>query len=77
MYDNIVFIKDDIIYDTIDGCSKQYRSANEMWLLSVLLFTCIMIIYACINGPGHGRIKIGGIHGSGKTQFKKICMIEI
>ena len=73
MYENILFIKDGIIYDNIDGCRKQYIYANEIWLLSVLGFTNIVRIYICINTSGHGRNKIGGVNGSEKTYFKKIC----
>ena len=45
MYYNNLFIKDGIIYDTTNGCSKQYRCENAIWLLSVLSFTHILIIY--------------------------------
>ena len=67
MYDNNLSVKDGIIYDTTDGYSKQYRCKNFMWRLSVLAFTCRVIIYRCINSPGHGRSKIDGINGSDKT----------
>ena len=30
MYENNLFIKDDIVYDTTFECSKQYRYSNEM-----------------------------------------------
>ena len=33
IYENNLFIKDGIIYDTTDGCNKQYRCENSMWLL--------------------------------------------
>ena len=39
MYENNLFIKYGIIYDTANGCSKQYICKNSMWLLSVLVFT--------------------------------------
>ena len=32
MYDNKFVIKDGIIYDTTDGCSKKYRCENAMWI---------------------------------------------
>ena len=38
MYENNLFIKDGIIYDTTYGCSKQYRCENKMRILSVLEF---------------------------------------
>ena len=52
MYKNKLLIKDGIIYDTTDGCIKQYRFANTIWLLSVLEFTYIVLIYRCIDDPG-------------------------
>ena len=67
MYENILLIKDGIIYDNIDGCRKQYIYANEIWLLSVLEFTYRVIIDRCINVPGHGKIKIYGINICNKT----------
>ena len=44
MYENNLLINYGIIYDTTDGCSKQYRCENEMWILSVLEFTNRTII---------------------------------
>ena len=38
MYNDNLFIKYGIICDTKYVCSKQYRCANEMWLLYVLEF---------------------------------------
>ena len=77
MYDNIVFIKDGIIYDTIYQCSKQYICANIMWILSLLEFTYRVIIYILINYPGHERRKIYGINGYEKSYLRqKICMIS-
>ena len=66
-YDNEFPMKDGIIYYTKYGCSKKYRFENAMCLLSILEFTHIVIIYRCINDPGHGRIKIYGTNGSNKT----------
>ena len=43
MYDNNLFVKDGIIYDTTGGCSKKYKSENAFWLLSVSSFTYRLI----------------------------------
>ena len=49
-----------------------------MGLLSLFPFTHIVIINICINGPGHGRSKIGCINGSKNTYLKqKMCMVGI
>ena len=66
MYDNKLFIKDGIIYDTTDGCIKKYISENSMWLLYVLTFTYRVIIDIFISYPGQLIIKIYGINGSDK-----------
>ena len=44
MHEENLFIKDGIIYDNTYGCNKQYRYANELWILSLLQFTYIVII---------------------------------
>ena len=67
MYENNLFIKGGIIYDTTDVCSKQYICKNVMCLLYALTFTYKVIIYRCINAPGHIRTKIDSINGSNNT----------
>ena len=62
MYQNNLFIKDGIIYDTTDGCIKKNIFENEMWTLSVMIFTYRVIIDRCINDPCHDIIKIDGIN---------------
>ena len=69
IYLNNFFIKDGILYDTTDGCSKQYRCANVMWILFVLEFSYKVIIYRCINAPGNGINKIYVINRSYNTFF--------
>ena len=44
MYENNLFIKYGTIYNTTYGCSKQNRCENVMWILSVLVFTYIVIL---------------------------------
>ena len=69
IYEENLFIKDGIIYDTTDICSKKYRCENAVWVLFVLAFTHRVIIHGYINAPGRGRIKIVD------TLKAKICMI--
>ena len=38
------FVKGGKLYDTTDGCGKQYICANVLWLLSVLAFIYRVII---------------------------------
>ena len=67
MYEENVFIKDGLLYDTAYGCSKQYRYTNAMCILYLLEFTNRVIIYRCINALGYGRRKIYGINVAEKT----------
>ena len=71
MYENNLFIKYGIIYNTENGCSKQYRCENTMCILSALVFTYIVIIDRCINVPGHGRSKIDDMNGSDRDIIRK------
>ena len=64
MYNENLVINDGIIYNTTDGCSKQYICANSLWNLLVLLFTYTVVINRYINAPVHEIIKIYGINGS-------------
>ena len=70
MYENNFIINDGIIYDATDICSKQYRCANAIWLLSGLAFTYKAIIDICNNDPGHGRSRIDGTNVSHKKCFR-------
>ena len=45
MYENDLFIKDVIIYDTTYGCSKQFICSNSTRMLSALVFIYRVIIY--------------------------------
>ena len=71
IYNDNLFIKDIIIYDSIDVCGNKYRCFNLIWLLSVLVFTYRVIIDICINHPVHVRRKIYGINGSYKLYLRQ------
>ena len=71
MYELNLFTKDGIVYDNADICSKQCRCANTLRLLSVLSFTCIVIIHGYIDAPGNGRSKIYGINKSDKSYLRE------
>ena len=76
MYENNLFIKNGIIYDTTYRFSKQYRCANAMWPISILEFTYIVIIYRWINATDHGTRKMDGINGFNQKYLKqRMCMI--
>ena len=70
MYENNLFVKDGIIYDTTDGCRNIYRCANSMRLLSVLAFTYRVKLDILVNAPVCRRSKIDGINRSEKSISK-------
>ena len=63
IYKNKFFIKDVIIYDTIDGSRKIYMYANEIRMIYVLLFTYIVMLDRCINATDNGIRNIYIISG--------------
>ena len=71
MYKDNFFIKDSIIYDTSDGCSKKYRCEDELCLLLALSFTYRVIIYRYINDSGHWIIKIYGMNGYDNSYLRQ------
>ena len=76
IYDNNFSIKYDIIYDTTNGCSKQYRCANATWRLYVFVFTYRVVIDTRINATGYVRRKIDDINRADNTYSKqKMCII--
>ena len=60
MYENNVFKKDIIIYDTTDGYRKQYICADTIWLLPLLEAA------GRDDGCVHGGALVGGEVGSGR-----------
>ena len=43
------------LYETTDGCSKQYRCGTALWFLSALSYECNIIIDRSFCAPGHGK----------------------
>jgi hypothetical protein len=65
-----------ILFDETDGCGKQYRCGNALYLLSVLSAQFQIVIDRAIGAPGHGKDIVDGLSATDK-QFlrKKMCMI--
>ena len=75
IYENNLFIKDGIIYDTTYACREQYRCENAMCILYVLKLTYRVMIDIWINVKGHGISKIYSINWSEKTHLKQKCFL--
>ena len=43
------------LYETTDGCSKQYRCVTALCFLSALSYECNIIIDRSFCAPGHGK----------------------
>jgi len=54
------------MWDNTDGCMKQYRSGNAMFLLSVLAVTYGIVIDRAIGAPSHGKDIVDGLNATDK-----------
>ena len=64
--------KNSVFLDHTDGCAKQYRSGNALYLLNVLCLKFNMIIDRAIGAPGHGKSVIDGLNAVDKHYLKKV-----
>lgn len=61
---------------TTDGCAKQYRRGNAIYLLSVWAQTYHVVIDRAVGAPGHGKDIVDGINATDKRFLQKqMCMI--
>ena len=67
-----VLRKDGTFWDTTDGCSKQYRCATCLYLLSMLSFKFGITINRAVSAPGHGKGKVDTQSGSEKTYLRLV-----
>ena len=67
--------KNSVFLDNTDGCAKQYRSGNALFLMNVLCMKHHIIIDRAIGAPGHGKSIIDGLNAVDKHYLKKVmCM---
>ena len=67
--------KNSVFLDHTDGCAKQYRSGNALYLMNVLCLKFNMVIDRAIGAPGHGKSIIDGLNAVDKHYLKKVmCM---
>lgn len=81
-YDDYPFVQAGVlkktryIWDMTDGCAKQYRCGNALYLLSLLAVEHEMRIDRMIQAPGHGKCKIDGYCACEKSFLKaKMCFV--
>ena len=64
-----------VFLDHTDGCAKQYRSGNALYLLNVIALKYHIVIDRAIGAPGHGKSIIDGLNAVDKHHLKKVmCM---
>ena len=64
-----------VFLDHTDGCAKQYRSGNALYLLNVIALKYHIVIDRAIGAPGHGKSIIDGLNAVDKHFLKKVmCM---
>ena len=69
------FDENTVFLDHTDGCSKQYRCANALHLLSVLAVKYNVVIDRSVSTPGHGKSIIDGLNAVDKHYLRKVmCM---
>jgi hypothetical protein len=66
------------MFESTDGCTKQYRCGTACFLLSLLAVTRQIIIDRAIGAPGHGKDIVDGLNATDK-QFlaDKMCKIGL
>ena len=51
------------LWETTDGCAKQYRCATAIYLMSTISARYNIVIDRAICAPGHGKSKIDSQNG--------------
>ena len=64
------------VWESTDGCSKQYRCANALHLLSVLAVKYTVIIDRSVSAPGHGNSIIDGLNAVDKHYLRKVMYMS-
>ena len=65
-----------VMLDHTDGCAKQYRSANALYLLNVFSMSHQIIVDRAICAPGHGKSIIDGLNAVDKHYLKRVMLMS-
>ena len=57
-----------VLYETMDGCAKQYRSGTALYLMAYTAMEFRICINRMIMAPGHGKSPIDSQNGVIKTK---------
>ena len=70
------FPKSSVLLDHTDGCAKQYRCGNALYLLNVLSLSYNIVIDRAICAPGHGKSIIDGLNAVDKHYLRKVMRMS-
>ena len=56
--------------ENTDGCSKKYKCALDIYLMTVLSSSYEIIMDCAINVPGHEKNVVDGLNAMGKHYLK-------
>ena len=59
------------IWEHTDGCTKQYRCAKALYLLSSLASEFKVVIDRQVDAPGHGKDVVDGLNAQDKVYLRK------
>ena len=59
-----------------DGCSKQYRSGNSLYLVNVLPLKYNFIVDRAVCAPGHGKLIIDGFNAVNKHFLRNVMSMS-
>ena len=67
--------RNSVLLDHTDGCAKQYRSGNALFMMNIMSLKYDIVIDRAIGAPGHGKSIIDGLNAVDKHYLKKVmCM---
>lgn len=66
--------KGTIIFDNTDGCAKQYRCWNAIYLLSLLASIHSVVVDRAIKAPGHGKDIVDGLNATDKRYLRELML---
>ena len=58
------------VWEDTDGCSKKYRCALDIYLITVLPYSYGIIMYRAINALSHGMNVVDGLNATYKRYLK-------
>ena len=58
------------VWEDTDGSAKQYRCSLDIYSMTVLYSSSVIILDSAINAPGHGNNVVDGINVTDKLYFK-------